>query len=611
MLRRILIISSILFLPATLFATVLQIVPNTTSISVGVGESTVVEFAVKNVAPNQTAVPGNFTLQYPTDSNITISQNTASSAPCSETSQLAYNQSCNYQLQITGNAVTTNDIMLRPTVCGFNGSGPCDIASSTNALNIAVSQANKGGRIFTIKNMCPFRVSLGFVSGSVQEPLIPNSGNSCSQSKPCASPLVCAYSNPSATTGICSPMKDIYCNPDYYNNFQAQCKANDEVCGTCPNGSSCNVNAGPLYAQGQNKGLCFSAPPQITSPASGSHVLAAGSESNPAIATATLIPSLTSVDVKWSGGIFPRLIPQSGTATTIAGWCRSDKDATKACDLGQGPQPPYTGAEFTLLRDSVDTYDTTLINGPTIPISMSPTSITRNTGNAYSCGAAGDTSAQSSTDYNLPAASWTFSNPNGDVGYNFVHLTSSSVSCTTANANSVCTGDSAGGTTCGIGYTPGTANVEEPKCGTLVGHWAAANACASGSSYLNNLFSCNTPYLTATYKDLYQCSGVAPDSCNQGGATTTCCGCSNWSGLATPTHTCNSQNPTWLLPAILNNISWLKAGSPTSYSYPYDDTSSTFSCPASASSNDVGKVNYTVTFCPGGEVGGITPPSGF
>jgi hypothetical protein len=603
----------LLLLPMSLFAGVLSIVPNALTKSVIAGETVTVEYTVTNTASNQAAIPGPFVVTPGNQAHIALSETTPSNTPaCSTlgTGNLVYGSSCYFSLQITGMSATTTDVLVRPKVCAFHGTGPCDVALASNAVHVAVAPSGIGGRTFTIKNECPFRVSFGFVSGSVQSPLIPSSGGqACSKTQPCASPQVCAYANSSASSGICSPMKDIFCNPNYYNKHAAECTGHGrtQVCGVCPSGSSCKADAGNII-DNVTTGLCFTTAPEVTSPVSGSHVLAAGSQAEPTEATARLIPSLTTVDVKWSGGVFPRIIPQAGNATTIAGWCRSDKDATKPCDLGTGPQPPYTGAEFTLLRSSQDTYDVTMIDGPTIPVSMQPSTIDRDSANAYLCGTPGATNPQASTDYTLNSSTWQFTNPDGDVGYNFVHLTAESVACTTANASSVCTGTSVGGTSCGIGYQPGTTTVTGPKCGTLLGHWTGAKACSYDYAYFNNLFSCKEPYDGATNFDLYKCTGVAPVSCYTTGATTSCCGCSNWGGIATPTTQCNAQNPTWLASTIYDNISYLKQGSPTSYSYPYDDKSSTFTCPATNTSAKVGAVDYTVTFCPSNTTSGITPP---
>jgi hypothetical protein len=600
-----LVFLTLLFVPSILLATVFTITRSPSSLILTAGDSSSVTYTVSNNSSNHSTILGPFAINYfpnqPADSHISISTDGAST--CTAANSLAYGASCTFVLNITGVSATSSDILLPPSVCGYHGAGPCEIPTADNVLNISVNPTPISGRNFTIKNMCPFRVSFGFVSGSVQAPLIPASGGtSCSKDNPCASPLVCAYANTTATTGICSPMKDIFCNPTYYNAHTTECNATmgTEKCGACPNGSSCNVSAGNVVG-GVHTGLCFNSAPEVTSPASGSHILAAGSESSPSIAVAHLTPSLATVDVKWSGGVFPRLIAQSGSNTSIAGWCRSDKDADKACDLGQGPQPPFTGAEFTLLHASQDTYDVTLIDGPTIPVSMAPTSLTQDSANAYLCGAAGGTSAQSGSSISLPASTWTFSSPGSAVGYNFVYLTSASESCT---SNSDCSASSAG-TTCGMGYDPTTGDISGPKCGTLLGHWTGGKACSFNNPTFNTLFGCSSPSSYTT--QLYQCIGQAATSCYSASATTSCCGCTNWTNT-TPSKTCVSANPNWQND-LLTHISWLKDGSPTSYSYPYDDASSTFTCPASGTSTDIGSVDYTVTFCPGGNTGGITPPA--
>ncbi|HEX9024273.1 MAG TPA: thaumatin family protein, partial [Geobacteraceae bacterium] len=73
--------------------------------------------------------------------------------------------------------------------------------------------------------------------------------------------------------------------------------------------------------------------------------------------------------------------------------------------------------------------------------------------------------------------------------------------------------------------------------------------------------------------------------------STTCCGCPSWS--VDPLF-CAGTNQQWLAVSDLYYQIFHDA-SPTSYSFPFDDFNSTFTC--AGKKEDV-LVNYTVTFCP-------------
>jgi Thaumatin family len=69
---------------------------------------------------------------------------------------------------------------------------------------------------------------------------------------------------------------------------------------------------------------------------------------------------------------------------------------------------------------------------------------------------------------------------------------------------------------------------------------------------------------------------------------------------------CQAANTTWGSNARAT-VSWIKEGCPSSYVYPFDDKSSSFTCNNSTTANSV---TYTITFCPGNHSGaptGTTP----
>ena len=63
------------------------------------------------------------------------------------------------------------------------------------------------------------------------------------------------------------------------------------------------------------------------------------------------------------------------------------------------------------------------------------------------------------------------------------------------------------------------------------------------------------------------------------------------------TDSCANVNPYWLS-GVLPTLHWVKAGSPGSYSFPYDDESSTFLCSTSLTGSN--RMSYEIEFCPQG-----------
>ena len=125
--------------------------------------------------------------------------------------------------------------------------------------------------------------------------------------------------------------------------------------------------------------------------------------------------------------------------------------------------------------------------------------------------------------------------------------------------------------------------------GKYVGCLSPRDACKADSP--SSLLKCNQAVSgQGSYLNLYSCDGANSGSCYTDGANSNCCGCPDW----LPKTFCVGSNPTWVAVA-LPYYKIFHSASPTSYSFPYDDKNSTFTC--------VGKgkevnVNYTVTFCP-------------
>ena len=235
---------------------------------------------------------------------------------------------------------------------------------------------------------------------------------------------------------------------------------------------------------------------------------------------------------------------------------------------------------MTFAKTFIDFYDVEVINGVHMGVSMEPTNVTGS--GPYDCGAPGSKYPTSSK---FGACNWKLTPPSND--YNWVSAGGSA-----CNLDSECSS----GTTCGISFNPGHANLLMKTCGTHIGYWTADQICGISPSY-------GAPFNCSAYWPLYACVGVP--SCYQQGAPSSCCGCADWweEGIEVPptpdTEVCKSKNPTWTS-NVQSTLKWLKSACPSAYTYPYDDMSSTFTCKNMV--NDVNSVNYKITFCPENEV---------
>lgn len=297
---------------------------------------------------------------------------------------------------------------------------------------------------------------------------------------------------------------------------------------------------------------------------------------------------------QWSGVI-------AGRTNCAGGVCE-----TGDCGGGEGActhgfNQPATQAEFTTVpTGGNDFYDVEVINGFNLPISITP-SVAASANNPYFCGTPGAVNPSPG----MGSCSWQFAPPL--VEYNWVQ-----------NGGKACTAstDCTGGTICGLSFNPGQQQLLQKTCGKQLGYWTANQICGIQRNY-GAPFNCsevppNQP--TLTWWNLFACvppigceqPGNPACSCYQNGANSSCCGCVNWDKIGLPvppgptTQQCNSTNPNWNN-HVQPTLEWLKRGCPTAYTYPFDDVSSTFQC----STGGNNQANYTITFCPGGQV----PPS--
>jgi len=350
----------------------------------------------------------------------------------------------------------------------------------------------------------------------------------------------------------------------------------------CNKGSTCNIAANLCYYN--NYG-----------PTTGSYELIA----NTGTATTQIIQtdaSTTSDHILWKG-----LIAASTQCTPGTSCLNNDcnrNGGTSSCFPGVGFDQPSTEAEFTLLltgSGNVDSYDISNVNGFSMPISMA----TNQTASVYSCGTAGNNVAVTG----LGACDFSNVTPPTNMYYWVSNITPCTSSNTCADSGQIC----------GLSFSS-TANNFVKACGDFLGYWSADQICgvnAAFASPFGDNFTCNQsltspfPDNTYTLTQLLKCSPpdtTAPlfNSCylTYTGYSKTeleqCCGCTNWDGIANPSSQCPSgQSDSQWTKYVEQIIKWMKEACPTSYSYPYDDKASSFTCTADESTE------YTITFCPG------------
>lgn len=348
----------------------------------------------------------------------------------------------------------------------------------------------------------------------------------------------------------------------------------------CPANQGCGLTSNPVS--------CFW---QLPTPASGTFELRAGKT------TTISIPAPATGTQQWSGAIFASTGCDRRGQNCQTGSCAG---GPQNCFF-EGTNEPATRAEFTLNTNGPDTYDLSLVNGFNIPIEMAPApgqSFTLGgSGNPYQCGNPG---SPNPSNPGLVGCSWTFDPVvNGKDYGRFLRMVPPGGKACERD------GDCAGTDVCGLAAV--TTSEVKPRCGQQIGWWGANEVCAfigSAGSPDHSPFHCQkTASGQVTYADLYGCSGIP--TCYSS-SSSTCCGCPSWvinnvTLPLAPGYSCEGNNPSWWTIAQ-PWAQFLKSACPMAYSFPYDDPTSTFSCqttPATAANT----LNYTITFCPGGNTG--------
>mmetsp|Transcript_35354 Transcript_35354/g.77325 ORF Transcript_35354/g.77325 Transcript_35354/m.77325 type:complete len:456 (+) Transcript_35354:67-1434(+) len=390
--------------------------------------------------------------------------------------------------------------------------------------------------------------------------------------------------------------------------------------------ADCDAHPEILYWSPAARGCFFKAPFEHPDLASNSHIEMSLSKS-------FLFENSGGggVTTDWSGTLWGATGcdgsgPDSNGASCDTAVCfESGKPSSEQgrCSPSTGPQGPVTKAEFTLQPDATDFYDVSSLDGVNLPISIAPLSGTlsmdasvANSG-PYWCGSAGSPHSHGA----LSPSTWEYDVP--------AHMRRESlyVAFKDGGANAECDSDDdchLEGEMCGFTnwMTPKdpvsqargmTSEMLFGRCGRLLGIATFNGVCKlphDGSMAFpdsDDVVGCKKPVGNQglTRQSYYGCegslrSGYQPDD-KSGHDTCGCASVGDWKEFGINAHTdheCYSSSAIWKQ-TVLANIAVVKKAAPTTYSYPYDDVSSTFQC-SSSNKDKKNTQGYIFTFCPGG-----------
>lgn len=498
-------------------------------------------------------------------------------------------------------------------------------------------------RKFTVYNNCGGSVWPAFVKGAAYF--------YCNYDSDCPSGTVCYKAGHQCQVPPTFGDSDLSCKTDCYAvpaAFQNQLQpGNNKVCskgcnanpGACPQGSSCE----------KSTGLCYWDLPTMTSNTSSSPSNSLNTYRIQSGKTAVFeFPNVPLTQAAgWSTVTSGAMYARTGCTIKDGALVCQTANCTKMDSKGactNGPLAPATKMEYTLLFENQDYYDVGVINGFNIPISMSPDNAMPSTENPYICQAAG--APVTATIHGQPTSNsctWEYNmiNPNqnepsqahGDL-YKAQHtyVTNGGAPCGSSSPTPY---QCSGGQVCGISQS----NVGNGTltCGTVIGFWSTNQLCSqSEASTANPTIYKNicTPWGTQPKMDWLGCSGGngSENSCyQQGNSQGQCCGCPFWSGVYKPAEKegslpnalqyltqlfktngittlkpngqnlyCTNYNTDWINNILLPDLIWMKQGCTSTYTFAFDDPTSTFTCSSAAKTqgDTVNKQNYTITLCP-------------
>ncbi|MCB1827500.1 MAG: hypothetical protein KDH94_03660 [Coxiellaceae bacterium] len=546
-----------------------------------------------------------------TSPNLTASFN---SNGCTSTGGVGINSTTPDTVTITLTTAATAIGSITGTVTFTQTNGRHE--SQQYAIPITIPTSTN--RTITFKNLCPFAVTFAVSSGALpakNKPTIP-----CTSNAQCTK----YYNYSTCVNGFCGGGA-CQSDNDCENTNGGTCKvpagqsqAHCTYCNSsndCMAGSDCDLASHTCYwlnptpADAATKNYQLNAYPGTGTPDQDTVQLTDNSATN-------------GYSIIWSGGFGGRTGCNfaGGINTCSTGNCNitGAGDGNGGCNLAENLQQPATLSEATFQNTTPDTYDVTVINGLNIPVAVHPTANNAASPSAYEnpyiCGTPGGTTETKTVNGNVGACSWEYTPPN--LAFRWVGTETN----TPCSDEKKCT-DIDSKYRCGFTRATITGNSAQKTCGLPLGYWNQNQVCVENTAYNAdpNVVDCTPTNIGSTGNsmlNLLRCTGPAAASCfNIGSASTTCCGCTNWQdqNIIVPTKAdivqqCKYPNSYWgggTLPAtgnVLPGLVWIKQACPSSYVYPFDDKTSTYTCPGNGGQS---AVNYTVEFCPGQKTAGI------
>lgn len=331
------------------------------------------------------------------------------------------------------------------------------------------------------------------------------------------------------------------------------------------------------------------------------------------------------------------------------GFCKPDKKL----------QAPLTKAKIIFNEKENDIYSLNISNGPNLPMSITPngnfeeqSDISPN----FFCNTTGGT--PNNSDNMMNGCSWKFTPP--FKPYIFTSISRDLSNNTTCNTNEDCKDPD--NPVCGLKYPEDLKGYDNTGyCGAPVGYYTAATICSleDASDNLTKLFNCtrskspdsngqkitadspifmrcpddyfelslhgitdskkqfcnyelyqcatqSTQYDATEYKYLDSCYKYSDDNPSDAASLKACCGCADWDGLPSESSTpCVQPLKKWV-DLVKPKLQWLVDGCPDALEYKFANAHSTLECkskilPNTTANNTNNNINYTITFCPGGE----------
>jgi hypothetical protein len=272
---------------------------------------------------------------------------------------------------------------------------------------------------------------------------------------------------------------------------------------------------------------------------------------------------------------------------------------SEPCATGTGPLGPHTQSELNIFMTQSDNYDVSYINGFNIPMEVKPVNGTLDSSNPYHCGNPGSNASITGLmdcTYNFNTTI-TIQGDTKDFAPYLRNVLPGGDPCTPTDMDPDPTCSQAN-QVCGLSMSLDLTTLST-TCGEQVGWWSANEVCVQFPSFNEGPFDCQASTGQDTFQNLYGCAGNNASDCYNPGSNSMCCGCPVWTGVTLSPcsniddNCCFNTNQTWINLAQPWAM-FFKDACSTAFSFPNDDATSDFSCPATVSGTNT--VNYEVIY---------------